>query len=795
MSQLVWQTPAGSLGTIPEGIFYSIPISATAEDTVYYQLIAGALPKGMQINETGILSGIPNSKAKVQGVPSDVVADTQSKFAIRAYTKVGSVVSSIADRTFTIEISNTTVPAFTSPPGQLAQVFDASIVNDIQVGYTGTAATTIRLVSGSLPPGLTLSPKGVISGVIGLTTQNTNYQFTLEASDGTVSGSALRAFSIYVYSRSTLTADDTYITADNTFITADGTPILIPLLLNPEGTIGTVRSDNFFAYQFTGVDLTGGAVQYLSDTEIPGLTLDINSGWLYGNIPPLGINQRTFSFNVYVRLKNSPEVISSPYAYSLTVTGPVNADITWITPSYLGSIDNGATSIFYVKAVNSSGLALQYSLLSGSDSRLPQGLQLLPTGEIAGRVSFDTFALDEGTTTFDQNTTTFDLVCTFTVNASSINGLVNSNQVFSIRVNRAYNEPYDNLYIQAMPPTNDRVIINSLLQNTDIFKQELLYRPTDPNFGVAKNVKYYHAYGLTAATWDEYVASLSINHYWKNLVLGSIEVAQAKDSNGNVVYEVVYSRVIDDLVNNQGESVSKDVTIPYPIGSGDSEIDIVYPNSLTNMRNQVIDVVGQISNALPLWMVCKQANGSVLGFTPAWVIAYANPGSGEQLAYLINQEFNSTLNTIDFEVDRYEVDNLLTKNWNREEQHWGYAGDPVTPYPASLTTFDMSHALATWINDSDVITTWEDDYFTLATWTYGTPPGTTFDGGSMQFVAPVDMYSNTNGYDKYLLFPRRNITSPLPPQYSVITWINDLNRALIWTNDSDQPFIWTGKSS
>jgi len=72
--------------------------------------------------------------------------------------------------------------------------------------------------------------------------------------------------------------------------------------------------------------------------------------------------------------------------------------------------------------------------------------------------------------------------------------------------------------------------------------------------------------------------------------------------------------------------------------------------------------------------------------------------------------------------------------------------------------------LATWINDGLQLTYWEDNFDTLATWTYGTPPGTTFDGGSMQFAAPVDMYSgdnstttNTTEYDKYLVFPKINI--------------------------------------
>ena len=224
--------------------------------------------------------------------------------------------------------------------------------------------------------------------------------------------------------------------------------------------------------------------------------------------------------------------------------------------------------------------------------------------------------------------------------------------------------------------------------------------------------------------------------------------------------------------------------MPYPIG----EIKTVYPNSLINMRNQVIDVVGQTSNILPLWMVCKQANGQTLGFTPAWVIAYANPGQGQQVAYYIGQDFIEQLNTIDFEVDRYELDNLLTENWNRELQEWG------PPNPATTTTFDFSHALATWENNANVITTWEDQNFTLANWTYGTPPGTTFDGGSMQFIAPVDMYSSTNEYDKYLVFPRRNILSPLPPQHSVLTWTNDQGQVFTWVNNSDQSFDWTSGS-
>jgi hypothetical protein len=239
------------------------------------------------------------------------------------------------------------------------------------------------------------------------------------------------------------------------------------------------------------------------------------------------------------------------------------------------------------------------------------------------------------------------------------------------------------------------------------------------------------------------------------------------------------------------------VVLPYPISADTvDQIDSVYPNSLQNMRDQVIDVVGQISNMLPRWMLSRQSDGSVLGFTPAWVIAYTKPGQSGQIAYNIQTQFRSHLNLVDFKVDRYELDNFLTKNWDREQQNW-------TPSPPSLTTFDQSRERATWINNDDVICTWIDNLDTLATWTYGTPgannKGTIFDGGSMQFTAPVDMYSgdnstttNTTEYDKYLLFPKRNIIDPVVVfDRSQLYWTNDYNQFLNWVNNSDQSFIWT----
>lgn len=879
-------------------------ITAIFSQHVYYYLIAGSLPAGLQIADNGSVVGVPKAVASLQGVPKDVAFDVQSKFAVRGYTKTAlGAVDQIADRTFTITVTGNDVPKFITPSGSIGSFYDGDQVN-IQIQYLDDDpgdVSVVSLASGQLPPGLSVSPDGLISGYIrpatpldqtpgyDITSTDTepydfivefvsrNYQFTLEVSDG--KSSDLRTFTMFVYSRDEMTADNTTFTADNSFITADETTNRAPFLVNATpSNLGTIRSDNRYAYQFIGDDYDTVDISYAINVNEgfglpPGLQLDSQTGWFYGEIPDQGTTEVEYSFNIvvyqtepvgdpvdcvstsaatnritcvstaplvgisewyssnaeplYIPIKLSGTalgglstagetiyyvlhvynefefsivastsattpltlttsagsmtasvlVASAPFPFTLTIIGDIDSEITWLTDSDLGTIVNGSTSLLKVEAVNRGGRELSYKLASGAFNSLPQGLELLPSGEIAGRVTFNTFAIDLGATTFDNNQTTWDSQFTFTVNAYApdtrqilynvdkvnvVNGgtgysqispptivfntpigasavqaqvgnitivdgaitaveVINSGagytgvatltitegfggegavlqavmkptgtrdvvsvfKTFTLRVIREYNAPYQNLYVQAMPPVNDRELIASLLDDTEIFVPEYIFRPTDPNFGKSTQVVYQHAFGLAPDALDVYVESLYLNHYWKNLTLGAIETAQALDANGNVVYEVVYSKVVDDLVNAAGESVSKIVTLPYPIvdpDTGEVVTTAVYPNSLVDMRDQVIDTVGQISTGLPLWMTSKQENGRVLGFTPAWVLCYTNPGRSKQIAYYIQSQFGQKLNVVDFKVDRYILDRALSRNWDTTTQDW-------TPQP-SLTTFD-----------------------------------------------------------------------------------------------------------
>lgn len=867
-----WTTRAGSLGTIPEGVFYQIPVQAVANDnTVFYTVVAGELPTGIQITPSGVIEGVPRNVLIVQGAPSQVSEDVTSKFAIRAFTTKTvagqTVVDRINDQTFTITVTGQDIPEFITAPGRLGTFIDGSRVS-VQIQFADKDiddTVTIRVVSGRLPPGLALNPRtGLISGIIqplvgppgtapagyDLTafdqfpwdyrtvSVSTNFQFALEITDG--KDSDIRTFEIFVFAVSDFVASNDNITADSTVITADGSPVRAPVLITDPGSLGTIRSDNYFAFKFNGVDFDGDPFVYelitgdgpgfdvtAYDAEEfdrgifsapPGLILNSATGWLSGYIPDQGPVEDTYQFGIRLRKQNLPDIASSVDTFTIKMVGSVDGAVAWITGSDLGSIDNGAVSTLSIAAQDAAGRSLQYRLSPGAGNRLPQGLTLLPSGNIVGRASFNTFAIDSGVTTFDVNSrtrgvvvkTTFDKTFEFTANAYApateqptfrvdtlvitqggagytnpvavfsdppavqgavtakagavtvVNGVITRIELFNagngytapptvtvtdstgsgavvqakvgiiglrniisifrqfkITVNRQFDQPYQDLYIKAMPPDEDRAVLGQLLQNQDIIPQRDLYRADDPSFGVAKSVRYNHAFGLRTRELADYVAALEENHYWKNLVLGQVDWAQARDASGVVIYEVVYSGVVDSMLTGTGASVSQQITWPVPVNG--TQIT-VYPNSLLNMRDQVFGTVGRINPILPLWMTSKQADGRVLGFTPAWVIAYVKPGTGARVAYNIQQKFGNRLNTIDFRADRYEIDRSASFAWDPVSQQW-------QPQPPQATVFNQDT--------------------------------TVFDVDSTVFVTPADTVTNTDQHDRYILYPQRDILTKL----------------------------------
>ena len=433
-----------------------------------------------------------------------------------------------------------------------------------------------------------------------------------------------------------------------------------------------------------------------------------------------GLNGSTASSHLVGAAVIPYTYITSPtFNFSFQVANNINGIVTWITDSDLGSINNATNCYSYVQAT--SDLPLIYELVEGA---LPPNLTLNSNGQIEGIVAY------QPTDTYEEHNTTNTF--TFTIRAYNLSvPLVTSEKTFTLTVNQYYDLPTDNLYIKCTPSIADRNILRTLLTDEALIPPAYLYRPTDPSFGKASSVIYAHAYGINASTLAQYIEAVQKNHYWRNITLGELKTAVAKDENGNIIYEVVYSDVIDNLEKynpNYGydyrHSVSVSEEIYWPrfinlnlgpwytsstdiyssyIFDNDAQIitelrlfdlliqtgsailtqqgtptfytsltpgyaRILYPNSLENMRKRVSQELGADYNykLLPLWMSSQQSDGNTLGFTPAWVICYTKPGYAETIKNNIENNWDYTLNKIDFKIDRFTVNKQLTYNYDSQ---------------------------------------------------------------------------------------------------------------------------------
>ena len=810
MAQPIWDTTAGTIGTFPYGInvsfqFLASPVSPATNIT--YSLLAGILPTNLVIDVNGLLTGIPTL----------VTQDTTTSFTIRATDNLNN----IRDRTFSITITGTAVPQFTTPSGVLVSTQD-SIWTQLSIEYSNpdiTNPVVIALQEGSLPPGLELSPTGLIQGyplpptinvtlpivtTIGISTESSNdfiyclnvagmtpgrpvtftdpigdisagvtyYIKTVDTIANTISISATQngdtfplsdatgamtvtlpvisvgqptirtfnfivrllsplggnigSYSITVINQNTPSSQGGPGNPPNTRIPTIlntrpltieinatdpyyGYYILPPVPPTQNAQIGSILSNNYFAFKMLGYDFDSNPLEYIFSNLPSWLTGNSETGWITGT-PELslpGINN--YSFNVSVRKQGNPAISTTNFNFAFNLSKDVTGEIIWVTPSDLGTVYNGTISTLFVEA--ESDVTLNYRVISGS---LPPNLELLSNGQITG------FVADQPTSEFltvGQNTE-----FTFTIDAFSPDyNIVSSPKTFTLNVLQQYGQPTDILYIQAAPSIQDRQILNTLLENTELIPDEALYRADDVYFGKATSVIYEHAYGIFASAIQDYIAAIQLkNHYWRNITLGELKTAVAKNAAGNILYEVVYSEVIDNLVNSQGVSIEKSIFWPRPINlflgpwytsvtniftSWDVVLNqeyytsltpgfarTLYPNSLYNMRTQVADVLGQEldSSLLPLWMTSQQENGSTLGYTQAWVICYTKPGRANEIKNNIETNWPYTLNQINFQIDRFSVNKSSTYNWDNNLNPPAWTGLPsANPVPDPLNSKDF----------------------------------------------------------------------------------------------------------
>lgn len=707
-------TPNGSILNTQDSIWVELPIAYSNPDInnpAIVNIKQGALPPGLEIDALGIIRGYAK--------PPTVITTTS------ALSTLGSATSSTQNQ---ITVNSTIGFTIGRPVIFSGSVFGGIVANQVYYVQAIASPTVFSISNTQNGPIVPLtSALGTMSVTLPSVTTGEptirTYNFTLEITSPL--GGDTGNYSITVINQNVPISQGGPGKSPNTRLPVilntrpltynlnDSDPyygyyILPPTSPTQIAQIGNFQSGDFFAFKVIGDDFDGNPIGY-SYSNLPiGVTGDPLTGWITGSITlaTKGISNYNFRVSVY---KLGNPVYASPYFnFAFNIENQVTSVITWITDSYLGTLLNGSVSTLSI--LTTSTVDVSYRVLSGS---LPPNLVLSDNGELIGKIAdqpTDTYLMQGDTSTF-----------TFTIQAySKLYPTVTSTKTFVIDVYQEFEHPVDTLYIKAAPPVNDRRALALLLNDDAIIPPDVIYRPDDINFGKASSVIYEHAYGIYASDIQEYLIAVTRNHYWRSITLGQLNTAVARDANGNIIYEVVYSSVIDNLVNPQGISINTPIEWSRPI---DLELGpwytsvtniftsfdyvlgthyytsltpgyatTLYPNSLYNMRNQVASVLGQElnSNILPTWMTSQQLDGSTLGYTQAWVICYTKPGFSNTVKTNIETMWPYTLNQINFEIDRFSVDKSMTYDFDNNTDPAFWTGLPsATPTPNPIDSKDF----------------------------------------------------------------------------------------------------------
>jgi len=374
---ITWITPAGSLGILTERIPIDIQLQATTNLTaaIAYSLIAGSLPRGLKL-----INGA------IKGSPTEVKVYTESRFVIRASDGVD-----IEDRTFKLAVDGSDRPIWLTQEGFLnvgpAEAY--FVIDNAQVNFQLEARDTDLIAGdvlefylmpngGVLPPGLSLSKSGVISGftdpifaveytletsggydtapldvfpidfvearsngfdsfTYDITVFDYNepnrtprrlsriYNFIVAVTDGVYTET--RLFKIYVVTEEFLQADNSIVQVDTNIFQADASSARVPIWITGSD-LGRVRANNYvtiFLDVYDPPSLSGTITYFVLPTNPngspsqlpPGMELDTSTGDIAGSVPYQARISRNYQFTV--RAVNYPAALAyTSYVYKGT---------------------------------------------------------------------------------------------------------------------------------------------------------------------------------------------------------------------------------------------------------------------------------------------------------------------------------------------------------------------------------------------------------------------------------------------------------------------------------------------
>lgn len=562
-----------------------------------------------------------------------------------------------------------------------------------------TTSLTYSENYGTLPPGLTMGPNGLISGTLGV-----------------LPNAKIGVVQTFAFGVRVSTVDGVY--RDRRFV-IKATPTT-DSIDNPDW----VDAPSVSGVQSIGLYTRGAPISYVIQTTapngVPGVlveaasdeTSDENFSGLPGGVTlqPNGVvtgiidpSTKVGTHHFAALLRNSRGEDVDTRKFSLIVTSPSGPleplrFVRWRTPAgSIGSFYEGEVCPVGVRAYSTTGEAITYSVLPSTP--LPSGITLDPTtGDLQGVFSH----------------VSAEVTYAFTARAAVGATFIDREFILSVlpRYNSsgAVNVSFRLRRNEAVPMIAD---YDPLIPTEDFF------RPNDANFGELKEPVIYVVGGLRKADTAnmnegpdleqypepvEYVAAAVRNSDFGGPVklrLGDHKIAVVKIGS-TVVYEVLYREVIDPLDRAGGFTLNtRDEPVRAPLQYPQASNRYIYPESIKNLRYDLALQVGfdafdktqnnklgvNSPENLPMWMKTPQVGNqrsSIIGFIPAMVVAYLKPGAGQRALDKLS------LRTIDAPHPLDDA-NPLAKNHEVSFDQYYLSYDSIsepTMFDGGQTTFD-----------------------------------------------------------------------------------------------------------
>jgi uncharacterized repeat protein (TIGR01451 family) len=396
--------------TLPNGapgVPYNQAITASGGTPPYaFSVTAGSLPSGLSLSGSGVLSGTPTSA----GSFSFTVRVTDAAECSRNRTYTLTVASESECGTITLTPSSLPAAALQTP-------YSATIR-----GSGGTAPYSFSVLSGALPPGLTLTSGGVLSGT---PTVSGTYSFRIRARDSrgclgsrtytmtagcptvTLSPTTLGVAALQTAYTQTITASGGQ--GPHTFAVTAGS---LPggLTLSAGGVLsGTPTATGSFPFTVTATDQNGctGALPYTLAicpvlTVSPAALANATAGTPYSQ--PLGVSGGTGPFAFAVTAGSLPPGVAlssagllsgtaaapGTFAFAVTATD-VNGctgsatftlavcPVVTVSPA---ALPFGAVGVAYSQALTASGGTGPHTF--SASGPVPTGLTLSSGGTLSG---------------------------------------------------------------------------------------------------------------------------------------------------------------------------------------------------------------------------------------------------------------------------------------------------------------------------------------------------------------------------------------------------------------------------